>query len=72
MDANDRRLAGHNENRNRYPPEKLEKYRGQYVAWSLDGTRILASDEDPLVLAAKMKAAGYAGGEFVHSFVDEY
>jgi len=32
---------------------------GQFVAWSPDGTRIIASDVDPLRLIAVVDAAGY-------------
>src|SRR4051794_10408609 len=35
-------------NRAQFPPEELAKYAGKYVAWSPDGTQIVASDEDPL------------------------
>jgi hypothetical protein len=38
-------------NRQQFPPEQLAKYSGRYVAWSPDGTRILASDGDELQLA---------------------
>ena len=31
------------ENRDKFPPEELWKYAGQHVAWSWDGTRIVAS-----------------------------
>jgi hypothetical protein len=31
------------ENQRRFPQEELNKYAGQYVAFSLDGARILAS-----------------------------
>ena len=31
------------QNQMRFPPEELDKYIGQYVAFSPDGTRILAS-----------------------------
>ena len=40
-------LGQHIENRNRFPAEELEKYRGQWIAWSLDGSRIVAHTDDP-------------------------
>jgi hypothetical protein len=51
-------LGQHNENRNRFPPEELEKYRGQWIAWSLDGARILAHADDLDALYAAMRDAG--------------
>jgi hypothetical protein len=60
----------HVTNRNRFPFEELLKYEGQHVAWSLDGARILAGDEDPMKLLAKLNAAGYKSDDYVLSFVD--
>jgi hypothetical protein len=61
--------AEHVKNRNAFPLEQLEKYEGQHVAWSLDGTRILAGHEDPLQLNAALEAAGYRSDDYVLSFV---
>jgi hypothetical protein len=36
----------------------LDRYTGQHVAWSPDGTRILANDPDPLKVLAAVKALG--------------
>jgi hypothetical protein len=46
------------ENRWRFPPEELLPYAGQYVAWSLDGTHILASAATEEDLEQKLVAAG--------------
>ena len=46
-------------NQKRFPPEELAKYNGQYVAWSLDGLRILAADPDHLRVDALLCAAGH-------------
>ena len=46
-------------NQSRVPLAELEKYNGQYVAWSEDGSRILAADADPLRLHALLCAAGH-------------
>ncbi|MBI1914064.1 MAG: hypothetical protein HYS12_04915 [Planctomycetes bacterium] len=56
-------------NRQRFPPEELARYVGQYVAFSPDGTRIVASDEDLARLDAKIKAAGYDPAETLVSAV---
>jgi hypothetical protein len=56
-------------NRSQFPPEELAQYAGKHVAWSPDGTRILASDDDPLRLDAVVQALGYDPAETVFSFV---
>ena len=59
----------HAKNRNAVPYEELLKYENQYVAWSLDGTRILAGNRDPLQLVAQLTAAGYRSDDYVLSSV---
>ena len=56
-------------NRRQFPPEELAKFTGQYVAWSPDGTRILAADEDELRLDNTIEAAGYDPAEILIAFV---
>jgi len=46
-------------NHNAFPPDELDRYIGQHVAWSPDGTRILANDPDPLKVLAAVKALGF-------------
>jgi hypothetical protein len=46
------------ENRARFPLTELVKYRGQWVAFSLDGQRIIAGSEDLATLDALVVAAG--------------
>jgi len=60
MDVNEFRR-----NQSRIPLAELEKYNGQYVAWSADGTRILAADPDPLRVDSLIRAAGCDPGEIL-------
>ena len=48
---------------------ELEKYNGQYVAWSADGSRILAADVDPLRLDVLLSDAGYDPAEILVSCI---
>jgi hypothetical protein len=41
-----------------FPPEELLKYRGLTYAWSADGLHILASGNDELEVAEKLKELG--------------
>jgi hypothetical protein len=50
-------------NRNAFPVEELGRYRGQHVAWSPDGMRILVGDPDPLKVVAAVKALGFDPAE---------
>ncbi len=54
-------------NQSRITRAELEKYNGQYVAWSPDGTHIMAADSDPLRLDARLCAAGGDPGEILVS-----
>jgi len=53
------------ENQSHFPRAELEKYNGQYVAWSEDGTRILAADVDPIRVDALLQAAGFDAAEIL-------
>jgi hypothetical protein len=46
-------------NQSRVPRAELEKYNGQFVAWSAGGSCILAADADPLRLDALLRDAGH-------------
>ena len=59
----------HVKNRNAVPIEELLPYENQHVAWSLDGTHILAGDTDPLRLVARLTDAGHPSDGYVLSFV---
>ncbi len=58
-------------NRGQVSPAQLEKYAGKYVAWSPDGKRIIAADDDPMKVVAALKSAGYDPAECVLSSVPE-
>ena len=54
-------------NQSLFPRAELEKYNGQYVAWSSDGSCILAADPDPLRVDALLCAAGHDPAEILVS-----
>jgi hypothetical protein len=56
-------------NRSRFPPNELARYLGKYIAWSPDGTRILAGDDDLERVAAAVEDQGYDPSEIVLSSV---
>ena len=45
-------------NRQTFPLDELAKYLGNWVAWSSDGTRIVASAANPEDLEERVRAAG--------------
>jgi hypothetical protein len=45
-------------NRSAFPLAELLKFGDQWLAWSADGTRIVAHHEDLLVVAERVKTAG--------------
>jgi hypothetical protein len=59
----------HYRNRSRFPPEELAKYYGKEVAWSLDGTRIVASGKDPRIVCVAVQEAGLKSDEVVLAYV---
>jgi hypothetical protein len=57
-------------NRQAFPLEELEKYAGQWVAWSPDGTHIVAaSSESGMAVERAVIAAGYDPQKCVFSYV---
>ena len=50
-------------NQSRFPREELEKYNGQFVAWSDDGTRVLAAHADLAQVESMLVAAGIYPGD---------
>ena len=45
-------------NRLQFPPDELAKHIGEWVAWSPDGSRIVASSRNPDILDDIIRAAG--------------
>jgi hypothetical protein len=56
-----------NTNHNKYSLAELQKYAGQWVAWSADGTRILASHPEMLTLCDMVDRRGLQPFEVVYS-----
>jgi len=56
-------------NQSLFSRAELEKLNGQYVAWSPDGTSILAADPDPLRVDALLSEGGYDPAEILVSRV---
>ena len=52
-------------NRQRFSLDELDKYAGKYVAWSPDGTRIIASEDDLSKLCQAVDASGFDPAEVV-------
>jgi hypothetical protein len=59
----------HYRNRGLFPAHELEKYFGKEVAWSLDGTRIVASGDDTAAVGAAVLKAGYRSDDVVLAYV---
>jgi hypothetical protein len=58
------------ENQNQVGPEALVPYAGQHIAWSWDGTRIVASAADEADLRRKVAEAGHDPNRVVYAYVD--
>ena len=59
----------HYRNRAQLPASELARYFGKEVAWSLDGTRIIASGDDPRQVCAAIQQAGLRSDDVVLSYV---
>ncbi|MEX2119422.1 MAG: DUF5678 domain-containing protein [Pirellulales bacterium] len=59
-------------NRQHFPAGELEKYAGQYVAWSPDGKRIVASSDNLEALDCEVRAAGEDPAQCVIEGVPAY
>ena len=63
-------LRNFDENRSKFPSEQLLAFAGQHVAWSPDGTRILAFATTRADLDQKLEAAGVHFSQVVHDYID--
>lgn len=75
MSANGERLeppdlSHFHENRNKIPPEEYLKYAGKFVAFSPDGTRIVASGDSWEELDAALEAAGIHFSQVVSAYLE--
>ena len=53
------------ENRAKFPLEELERYTGQWVAFTADGIRLVASGADLVELHERLRATGAEPEDFV-------
>ena len=58
-----------NVNRNKFTYEQLAPYAGQHVAWSTDGTRIVAHHADFEELFAAVLQSGLSSEDVVFSYL---
>jgi hypothetical protein len=63
-------LSKFHENRCSFPPEQLASYYGKFVAWSPDGTRILATGDSDEEVDQKLEEMGIHFSQVVHGYVD--
>ncbi len=75
MSANGERLeppdlSHFHENWLKFPQEEWAKYWGKHVAFSPDGTRIVASSDSWEELDAALEAAGIDVSQVVHCYID--
>jgi hypothetical protein len=63
-------LSQYDENRWKFPPELLVPYEGKYVAFSPDGTRILASGVSLDEVDDQLMAQGIHFSQVVHEYID--
>ncbi len=59
------------ENQRTFSAEELLRYRGQHIAWSWDGSQILAADADRRALDEKLRNAGIDPLQVIHDYVED-
>ena len=60
----------HLRNREKIPHAMLEQYAGQFVAYSWDGTSIIAGAKEEQALIDKLKSLGVSTQNVVFSYID--
>jgi hypothetical protein len=63
-------LSHYEENRSRFPLDELAKHWGKHVAFSPDGTRIVASGDTEEELEMALQAACIPFNQVVFSYID--
>jgi hypothetical protein len=58
------------ENYCKFPPEELAKHGGKHVAFSPDGTRIVASGDSLDEVLEQLQTAGIHFSQVVHAYID--
>jgi hypothetical protein len=58
------------ENKKKFPPEQLDVYRGEYIAWSWEGDRIVGHAPTEMDLTRQLEAAGIDWQYVVFDYVD--
>jgi hypothetical protein len=59
------------ENQRRFPVEELLRFQGQHIAWSWDGSKILAAAADRRMLDKKLSDSGIDPLQVIHDFVED-
>ncbi len=63
-------LSHYAENRRKFPLDELAKHWGKHVAFSPDGTRIVASGSSLDEVLEQLQAAGIHFSQVVHAYID--
>jgi hypothetical protein len=63
-------FSQYDQNRANFPWEQLIPFEGKHVAWSPDGTRILASGADLDEVDQKLAEMGIHFSQVVHDYID--
>ena len=59
------------ENQRKFPADELLRYQGQHIAWSWDGSRILAADADHRALDQKLRDTGIDPLRVIYDYVED-